>query len=74
MSFLEKVKDNLVDDFRDAWKFASVWIIAAIGVLDLLYEHMPFVQQYMPSGTVTVLAGMALVARLYRQKHFEKRE
>lgn len=72
MRFLEKVKDNLVDDFRDAWKFASVWIIAAIGVLDLLYEQMPFVQQYMPSGTVTVLAGMALVARLYRQKHLEK--
>lgn len=74
MSFLEKVKDNLVDDFRDAWKFASVWIIAAIGVLDLLYEQMPFVQQYMPSGTVTVLAGMALVARLYRQKNLEKKE
>lgn len=69
---LEKIKQHLIEDIRDAWKFASVWIIASIGVLDLLYEQMPFVQQYMPSGTVAVLAGMALVARLYKQKHLEK--
>lgn len=69
---LEKIKQHLIEDIRDAWKFASLWLIAAAGCADLLYDHMPFVQQYMPSGTVAVLAGMALVARLYRQKHLEK--
>ena len=65
---IERIKGHLIDDARQAYKFASMWIIGLIGALDLLYGHMPFVQQYMPDNTVAVLAGAALLARLYKQK------
>lgn len=65
---LEKIKQHLIEDIRDAWKFASVWLMAAAGAADLLYDHMPFVQQYMPQGTVSALAALAIAARLYKQK------
>lgn len=72
MNWLKSFRRHLIDDIRDAWKFASLWLIAAAGCADLLYDHMPFVQQYMPQGTVSVLAGLALVARLYKQKSLIK--
>ena len=72
MNWLKSCRRHLIDDIRDAWKFASLWFIAAAGCADLLYEHMPFAQQYMPQGTVSVLAGLALAARLYKQKSLIK--
>lgn len=72
MNWLKSFRRHLIDDIRDAWKFASLWLIAAAGCADLLYEHMPFAQQYMPQGTVSVLAGLALLARIYNQKALSK--
>lgn len=68
---IKKIREHLIEDIGQAWKFASVWLIALAGVADILYENMPFVQQYMPQGTVSVLAALALAGRLYKQKSIQ---
>lgn len=70
---LEKIKQHLIEDIRDAWKFASLWLIAAAGCADLLYEHMPFAQQYLPDNAVAYLAGAAIFARIYKQKNIDRK-
>jgi hypothetical protein len=70
---IEKLKDSLVDDAGQAWKFASMQIVAAIGALDLLYEHLPFAQQYLPDNAVAYLAGAAIFARIYKQKNIDRK-
>ena len=68
---IKKIREHLIEDIGQAWKFASVWLISLAGVADILYDQMPFVQQYMPQGTVSVLAALALTGRLYKQKSIE---
>ncbi len=61
------MKQVLVDNWKDAWKWMSVQLAAALALLDLAYEYLPAVQTYLPEGWVKWLAMAIIVGRLLNQ-------
>jgi len=61
------MKQVLVDNWKDAWKWMSVQLAAALALLDLAYEYLPAVQSYLPEGWVKWVAVAIIVGRLLNQ-------
>lgn len=62
-----KVRQHMVDDWRHAWRWLSVWFAAALLALDEIAHHLPEVTEYLPKRWVSVLAVAILVGRVIRQ-------
>ena len=61
------MKVKLIDDWKDAWKFLSVQLAAALALLDTAYEYLPAVQTYLPEGWVKWIALAIIVGRIIKQ-------
>ena len=61
------MKVELIDDWKDSWKFLSVQLAAALALLDTAYEYLPAVQTYLPEGWVKWLALAIIVGRIIKQ-------
>lgn len=61
----------LIQDWRKAWKWLSVQIMALIALGQMLFEFMPTVKDYIdPSvwhGAMACLAVLAIVGRIVNQ-------
>lgn len=62
---------RLVDDWRQAWKWFSVYGITALGTAPVIYENIGFVQDFVSPmifhNLMGVLGALALIARLVKQ-------
>lgn len=61
------MKVELIDDWKDSWKFLSVRLAAALALLDTAYEYLPAIQTYLPEGWVKWLALAIIVGRVIKQ-------
>ncbi|MCR6667548.1 MAG: hypothetical protein NVV69_16400 [Methyloversatilis sp.] len=58
---------TLIEDWRQCWKLASVYLSALLAALAAAYEYLPELQQYLPAGWVKWAFLVILFARLIRQ-------
>lgn len=62
---------RMVDEWRSAWKWASVQIAALAAVAMQLYEQVPQFQQYIPDKVfhhaMTGIVALIIVGRLIRR-------
>lgn len=61
------MKVELIDDWKESWKFLSVQLAAALALLDTAYEYLPAVQAYLPEGWVKWLALAVIAGRIIKQ-------
>jgi hypothetical protein len=66
-----KAKKWLIEEPSQAWKFASVWVGAAIAVITAANEWMPGLQGFMSPQTyaavMAVFGVLVIVARIVNQ-------
>lgn len=72
-TLLDRLKLKLIDNWRDAWRFASVWLAALLALLDVAFDYLPAMQTYLPANWVQVLAALIILARIVRQPALERR-
>lgn len=65
---LNKLKQCLINDWKQAYKFVSVQIAAVLVFLPMLMPYMPELAQYMPANWYQWLGGAIVVARIIAQK------
>lgn len=61
------MKLRLIEDWKSAYKFLSVWVAAVLGLLATAYEYLPSVQTYLPEGWVKWFALLIIAARVIHQ-------
>lgn len=59
---------KLIPDWKQAWRFMSVQLAAALALLGAAYEYLPAVQTYLPEGWVKWMALVIIAARLIKQR------
>lgn len=64
---LKKLESLLVENWKSAHKWLSVWITAGLIALSTADQYMPAIQQYLPAGWVKYFGIAIIVARLIRQ-------
>lgn len=57
---------KLIAEWKDAYKFASVKLAAALALLPLLEPHLPELQPYLSPGIYSALAVAIILARVVR--------
>lgn len=60
-------KLQLVEDWKQSWKFLSVQLASALVVLQLLQENMPALQPYLPEGWVKYIGLAIVIGRIVQQ-------
>lgn len=68
---IEKLKGLLIEDWKRAWRLGSIWLAAALGLLDAASEYLPMVKTYLPEGWVKWIAIAIIVARLLKQRKWK---
>jgi hypothetical protein len=58
---------KLVPDWRDAWRFLSVQLAAAIALLAAAYDYLPVIRDYVPEGWVKWAALLVIAGRVLHQ-------
>ena len=56
-----------IPDWRDAWRFFSVWAAGATAVLATVYDYLPDIRAYVPDGWVKWAALLIIAARIVHQ-------
>ena len=64
MNLMEKLKSHLVDDWRDAYKWARNYAITIIAVLAVIQQYCA---EYIPSWLMMVVAVTGIALRLWKQ-------
>ena len=64
---IEKLKGLLIEDWKHAWRLFTIWLAAALGLLDAAVEYLPMIREYLPEGWVKYIAMAIIVARLIKQ-------
>lgn len=61
----------LVDDVKNAWKWASTWVLALTAGIGAAWDQLPQFQAYLPpehfGKYVTGLAVVAFISRIIKQ-------
>lgn len=60
---------RLIENWRDAHKFLSVQIAAALALISAAYDYLPAMQQFLPPGWVKWAAAAIIVARVIQQSN-----
>jgi len=68
----EKIKAHLIDDWKQAWKFLSVWLALIMMGLDVAGDSLPMIKEYLPDGWVKYAAGAIILARVIKQTKEKK--
>ncbi|MBP6708412.1 MAG: hypothetical protein KA223_04585 [Candidatus Accumulibacter sp.] len=58
---------KLIPDWRDAWRFVSVQLAAAIALLAAAYDYLPAIRAYVPEGWVKWAALAIIAGRILHQ-------
>jgi hypothetical protein len=58
---------RLIPDWRDAWRFLSVQLAAAIALLAAAYDYLPVIRDYVPEGWVKWAALLIIAGRVLHQ-------
>lgn len=66
------LRNRLVHDARNWYKWASTWVLMAIPLVTAAQEEIEVVREYLPRWVVAVLAFAAFGARLYRQEKLHR--
>lgn len=61
------MKINLIPEWRQAWKFASVQLTALLALLLSLEPLVPQITAYLPPHWAAYLSGAILLARVIQQ-------
>lgn len=69
---IEKLKGLLIEDWKRAWKFLTVWLAGALMAIELAQDYLPLVKEYLPEGWVKYIAAAILIARFLNQKGWTK--
>lgn len=69
---LQKIESYLIDDWKKAFTFLSVWFYIIIGVLALIPSFIPQIQGYVPEKYISIIAVLGIVARLVKQARTEQ--
>lgn len=56
-----------IEDWQRAWRLLSVQLAALLAALDVAYDYLPAVQQYLPEGWVRWLALAIIAGRVIQQ-------
>lgn len=64
---IEKLKGLLIEDWKRAWRLSTIWLAAALGLLDAAAEYLPMVKTYLPEGWVKYIAAAIILARVLKQ-------
>lgn len=56
-----------IEDWQRAWRLLSVQLAALLAALDVAYDYLPAVQQYLPDGWVRWLALAIIAGRVIQQ-------
>lgn len=67
-NFIAKLEGILIDNWRKAYKFASVWICSAALLLLELEPHIAILQGHVGPDTMKYILAAILVARVIKQK------
>ncbi len=65
---------KLIPDWRDAWRFLSVQLAAAIALLAAAYDYLPMIRDYVPEGWVKWAALLIIAGRVMHQQDPEDRQ
>lgn len=65
---------KLIPDWRDAWRFLSVQLAAAIALLAAAYDYLPMIRDYVPEGWVKWAALLIIAGRVMHQQDPEGRQ
>lgn len=65
---LDKIKANLVEDWNHAHTWLSVQLASLLVFLDLAYDYLPALKDYLPEGWVKYIALAIIVCRVIKQK------
>ncbi len=65
---------KLIPDWRDAWRFLSVQLAAAIALLAAAYDYLPMIRDYVPEGWVKWAALLIIAGRVMHQQDTEDRQ
>ena len=58
---------KLIPDWRQAWRFLSVQLAAAIALLAAAYDYLPAIRTYVPEGWVKWAALLIIASRVLHQ-------
>lgn len=70
----EWLKDKLVDDVHEWYKWFSTWFFVSIPTLIALQENIAFMQDMVPDWLIAVLAILGLIARIVKQNKEDKND
>lgn len=63
---------KLIDDWRRAHRFASMWIAAGLAVVAAAEQFSPALHTWLPDWWPAVGAGLFAVARVLKQHGFDQ--
>jgi len=61
------MKLRLIENWRSAWRWASVQLAALLAIASAAYVYLPAMQLYLPETWVTWAALAIIVARVIQQ-------
>ena len=59
----------IIDEWKHAWKLASVWLSSLLAILSELWQYLPYAKDYCPPEWVSVAFLLIVAARLWKQKN-----
>lgn len=62
-----RVRLALIEDWKRAYKLLTVQLAALLLALDVAYDYLPAIQQYLPADWVRWMALAILLGRVIRQ-------
>lgn len=66
------MKLKLIEDWKSAYKFLTVWLAVALGLLATAFEYLPAIQSYFPEGWVKWFALLIIIGRILKQNIDER--
>jgi hypothetical protein len=61
------MKIQLIDDWKNAWKYLSVQIATLLTILGVAYEFLPILREHLPAQVFQYAAGVIVVSRIIKQ-------
>lgn len=67
MALWNKIEPRLIDGWECAYKLMTIWLAAAMLFISTAFDYLPVMQQYLPEGWVSWMAGAIIIARIIKQ-------
>ncbi len=67
----DKLRAHLVEDAHKAHKFLTVQLGVVLVFLQMGYDYLPAIKEYLPDHWQAYVAGAIILARIYHQKNLK---